>query len=208
MTVSLRQCSPFLQHPWGSLNMLISFAYLTGSCIHRWHSFFVIFVALLLTIFFSNLLIALAVGDIDRVCQTAIFRQRDIEIHYFSGVDPPLRFIGRHCCRSLSITRMRIMPNTQRYVLFHLLSELWSALTIKENHPLVTSEVKGCSEGPIQELQSEMDILQSKVNHLVQLRNEETRMTHIIYKSLWQQMKLSMPEGESFDSTSLTSSHM
>ena len=100
------------------------------------------------------------------------------------------------------------MPNTQRYVLFHLLTKLWSALKIEENHPLVTSEVQGCSEGPIQELQSKIDVLQSKVNDLVQLRNEETRMTHIIYKSLWQQMKLSMPEGESFDSMSLTNSHM
>ena len=170
--------------------------------------FFVTLVALLVTISFSNLLIALAVGDIDRVRKTAIFRQRDIEIDYFSGVDPPLRFIGRHCCRSLSITRRRIMPNIQHYVLFHLLIKLWSALTIEENHPLVTSEVQGCSEGPIQKLQSKIDVLQSKVNDLVQLRNEETRMTHIIYKSLWRQMKLSMPEGESFDSTSLTSSHM
>ena len=166
--------------------------------------FFVIFLALLVTISFSNLLIALAVGDIDRVRKTAIFRQRDIKIHYFSGVDPPLRFIGRHCCRSLSITRRQIMPHAQRNLFHRLGSKLWSTLKIEEP-ALVTSEV---SEGPNQELQSEIDALQSKVNDLVQLQNEQMRMTRIIYRRLWQQMKLSMPEGESFDSTSLTSSHM
>ena len=166
--------------------------------------FFVIFLALLVTISFSNLLIALAVGDIDRVRKTAIFRQRDIKIHYFSGVDPLLRFIGRHCCRSLSITRRRIMPHAQRNLFHRLWSKLWSTLKIEEP-ALVTSEVP---EGPNQELQSEIDALQSKVNDLVQLQNEQMRMTRIIYRRLWQQMKLSMPEGESFDSTSLTSSHM
>lgn len=169
--------------------------------------FFVIFLALLVTISFSNLLIALAVGDIDRVRKTAIFRQRDIKIHYFSGVDPPLHFIWRHCCKSLSITKRRITPHAHRNVLFHLWSKLWSTLKIEEP-ALVSSGVPGYSEGPTQELQSEIDALQSKVNDLVHLQNEQMRMTRTIYRRLWQQMKLTMPEGESFDSTSFTSSHL
>ena len=96
------------------------------------------------------------------------------------------------------------MPHAQHNLFHRLWSKLWSTLKIEEP-ALVTSEV---SEGPNQELQSEIDALQSKVNDLVQLQNEQMRMTRIIYRRLWQQMKLSMPEGESFDSTSLTSSHM
>ena len=96
------------------------------------------------------------------------------------------------------------MPNAQHNLFHRLWSKLWFTLKIEEP-ALVTSEV---SEGPNQELQSEIDVLQSKVNDLVQLQNEQMRMSHIIYRHLWQHMNLGEPEGESFDSASLTSDHM
>ena len=168
--------------------------------------FFVIFLALLVTISFSNLLIALAVGDIDRVRRTAIIRQRHIKIHYFSSIDPVLRFVSLRCFKCLPITKRRITPNAQRNLLRRLWSVLWNALKI-EDPALETSGAAGYSGDSNQELRNEIDALQGKVNDLIQLQNEQTRMTRTIYRRLIQQMKLSLPEGESFDSTSLSSSH-
>ena len=98
------------------------------------------------------------------------------------------------------------MPHAHHNMLFCVWRKLWYTLKIEEP-ALVTSGVPGYSEGPTHELQNEIDALQSKVNDLVHLQNEQMRMTRTIYRRLWQQMKLAVPEGESFDSTSFTSSH-
>ena len=59
---------------------------------------FVVLVAVLMSIVMANLLIGLAVGDIERVKLNAILEKRRVEIHYYNDLDKvfPKRFFHRY----------------------------------------------------------------------------------------------------------------
>ena len=65
--------------------------------------FFIILIALLLTIAVSNLLVGLAVGDIEGAQKNAIFTQRNKEVRCYTGLDPILYW----CCKKYFLIHSR-----------------------------------------------------------------------------------------------------
>ncbi len=74
---------------------------------------FILFLAILMSIVLANLLIGLAVGDIERVKLNAIVQRKAIEIEFFSQVDAS---IPRRYLKSLSLPSSTIYPNKNRSI--------------------------------------------------------------------------------------------
>ena len=72
---------------------------------------FILFLAILLSIVLANLLIGLAVGDIERVKLNAILQRKAIEIEFFSQMDAsiPKRYLKR-----FSLPSYKVYPNRNR----------------------------------------------------------------------------------------------
>ena len=72
---------------------------------------FILFLAILLSIVLANLLIGLAVGDIERVKLHAILQRKAIEIEFFSQLDAsiPKRYLKR-----FSLSSYKVYPNRNR----------------------------------------------------------------------------------------------
>ena len=74
---------------------------------------FIMLLAILLSIVLANLLIGLAVGDIERVKLNAILQRKDIEIEYFAQLDAS---IPRGSLKRFSLLSHTIYPNRNRSI--------------------------------------------------------------------------------------------
>ncbi len=74
---------------------------------------FIMFLAILLSIVLANLLIGLAVGDIERVKLNAILQRKDIEIEFFSQLDAS---IPRGSLKRFSLPLYTVYPNKNRSI--------------------------------------------------------------------------------------------
>lgn len=83
---------------------------------------FVMLVAILMSIVMANLLIGLAVGDIERVKMNAILEKRRVEIHYYSDIDRliPKRFF--HLCNPQNLKKY---PNAPVSLIRRTWREVW-----------------------------------------------------------------------------------
>ncbi|XP_064404178.1 transient receptor potential cation channel subfamily A member 1-like [Halichondria panicea] len=74
---------------------------------------FMMFLAILLSIVLANLLIGLAVGDIERVKLNAILQRKDIEVEFFSQLDAS---IPRGSLKRFSLPLYTVYPNKNRSI--------------------------------------------------------------------------------------------
>ena len=74
---------------------------------------FILFLAILMSIVLANLLIGLAVGDIERVKLNAILQRKAIEIEFFSQLDAS---IPRRYLKRFSLPSYKVYPNRSRSV--------------------------------------------------------------------------------------------
>ncbi len=74
---------------------------------------FIMFLSILLSIVLANLLIGLAVGDIERVKLNAILQRKDIEIEFFSQLDAS---IPRGSLKRFSLPSYTVYPNKNRSI--------------------------------------------------------------------------------------------
>ena len=74
---------------------------------------FILFLSILLSIVLANLLIGLAVGDIERVKLNAILQRKDIEIEFFSQLDAS---IPRGSLKRFSLSSYTVHPNKNRSI--------------------------------------------------------------------------------------------
>ncbi len=74
---------------------------------------FIMLLAILLSIVLANLLIGLAVGDIERVKLNAILQRKDIEVEFFAQLDAS---IPRGSLKRLSLLSHTIYPNRNRSI--------------------------------------------------------------------------------------------
>ena len=135
---------------------------------------FVILLALMLTISVSNLLIGLAVGDIENCRSNAVFRRSHQEVQYYSGLDPFLMTLK--CLKSyLVIFRRRIEPNAHRNILRRVWRKVWHAFNINSNS-INDAQSEPCSSESIEKLNHEIMQLKSQISELVSMQSEQTKL--------------------------------
>lgn len=98
-----------------------------GNLSFHWLTFmFVVILAILMAIVIMNLLIGLAVGDIDEIRTNAIAEKKEIEVRFFCKLDTiiPLKLSRRFLDRPFEIK----YPNRQRSLIRRLWQYFWQSM--------------------------------------------------------------------------------
>ena len=135
---------------------------------------FVILLALMLTISVSNLLIGLAVGDIENCRKNAVFKRRHQEVQYYSGLDPLLS-VFKCLQKYLVIYNRHLEPNARRNILRRVWRRVWHLFRTTDSYVDSTENNTFTAEA-VDSLNREIALLKSQISDLVTMQAEQTKL--------------------------------
>ena len=142
---------------------------------------FVVLVAILMSIVMANLLIGLAVGDIERVKLNAILEKRRVEIHYYSDLDKvfPKRFF-----RHYNPPGLKRYPNAPVPLIRRIWRDFWRS--VKED-VLVNDHETTDTTSPIHsDISTDIDLIKRRLADMSDIlcQLQDANQAHCRRKSL------------------------
>ena len=135
---------------------------------------FVVLVAVLMSIVMANLLIGLAVGDIERVKINAILEKRRVEIHYYSDLDKvfPKRFF-----RQYNPPGLKRYPNAPVSFIRRIWREFWRS--VKED-VLVNDHETADATSPIHnDISADLELIKQRLAEMSDILGQLQDANHL-----------------------------